>query len=258
MNDYMKYTIYKDVLARKRLARVVERVSAYAAKTKKDALKILDLGCGIGGMTFPLSYLGYRVVGVDIDPQSIEACHSKNTFPNATYLVGDIAVLDLREQFDVAVCSEVLEHSTHPEHLLETISKHLNPDGIAVITIPNGYCFHELVFSRLFRRLRITTLFHKLPNRVYRILTGRPDATLNICCGHVNFFTLNKFVRLLNKCGLYLADISNQSLGLFLDWKWLSPLSWLECKLADYAPHSIAGGWVFVATKVSKEQNDNG
>lgn len=257
--DYLRHSIYKDVLARKRLTRVVEQVSAYATETRKNGLKILDLGCGIGGITFPLSYLGYKVVGVDIDQQSIEACNSKNTFPDALYLVGDIAVLDLRKRFDVVICSEVLEHSTHPERLLHAISKHLNPDGIAIITVPNGYSFYELVFSRLFQKLKITTLFHKLPNRAYQALTGSPSPyhSLNIFCGHVQFFTLSGFTRLLNEYGLHLVNISNQSLGLFLDWKWLSPLRWLECKLADYAPHHIAGGWVFVIGKKDTEGERN-
>ena len=248
---YLQYTPYKDVLARKRLAAVVERVSRFARETQEYHLKILDLGCGIGGMTFPLSYLGHTVVGVDVDSQSIGDCNSKNTFPNATYQVGDIANLDLAEQFDVVICSEVLEHSSQPDLILQTIRRHLAPDGIAIVTIPNGYCFYELVFSRLFQKLGITTLFHRLPSRMYRALTGSPSPyhSLNIFCGHVQFFTLRRFTRLLGECGFQLLDIGNLSLGLFLDWKWLSPLRHLECKLADFVPHAVAGGWVFIIKK---------
>jgi len=249
MNDYLKYTFSKDAPARKRLTAIVKRLSAYTTMTGKDNPKILDLGCGIGGISFPLSYLGYRVVGIDVDPQSIDECIKENTFPDATFLVGDIAVLDLKEKFDIIICSEVLEHSPQPERLLRTIGKHLNPDGIAILTIPNGYSFHELVLSRLFRRLKITALFHKLPRGIYRMLTSRPDATLNVACSHVQFFTLNRFIKLLNESRLHLVDISNQNLGLFLDWRWLKPLSWLECKLADFVPHAIARGWILVIRK---------
>ena len=245
---YLQYTPYRDVLAHKRLAAVVERASRFAEETGKGCLRILDLGCGIGGMTFPLSYLGHTVVGVDIDSQSIEDCKSKNTFPNATYQVGDVATLDLSRQFDVVICSEVLEHSSQPHLILQTMKKHLDPDGIAIVTIPNGYCFYELVFGRLFQKLRITTLFHRLPPKMYRALTGSPSPyhSLNIFCGHVQFFTLRRFTRLLKGCGFQLLDIGNLGLGLFLDWKWLSPLRRLECKLAEFVPHSIAGVWVFV------------
>ncbi|MFC1903318.1 class I SAM-dependent methyltransferase [Chloroflexota bacterium] len=247
--QYLQYTLYKDVLARKRLTAVVERVSSYAKEVQKNRLKILDLGCGIGGMAFPLSYLGHTVVGVDVDSQSIEDCNSKNTFPNATYLVGDIANLDLLEPFDVVICSEVLEHSLEPNLILQTIKRHLTPDGIAIVTIPNGYCLYELVFSRLFQKLKITTLFHRLPPKMYRALTGSPSPyhSLNIFCGHVQFFTLRRFTRLIGECGFRLMEIVNLSLGLFLDWKWLSPLRRLECNLAGFVPNAVAGGWVFVA-----------
>jgi len=254
-DDYLRYSIYQDVLARKRLVAIVEQVSAYAAKTQKGNLKILDLGCGIGGTSFPLSHLGYQVVGIDIDARSIDECNKKNTFPTAAFLVADIAGLDLPERFDVVVCTEVIEHSAYPERLLETIHRHLEWDGISIITIPNGYSFYELVFSRLFQKLKITQLFHRLPNRVYQLLTGSPTPyhSLNIFCGHVQFFTLRKFKRLLKEGGLHLIDIENQSLGLFLDWKWLSPLRRLECKLADHVSHPIAGGWVLVINKSSKK-----
>lgn len=254
--ESLRYSPYNDVLARKRLGAVLRQVLAYDAKAEKDGITVLDLGCGIGGMTYPLSYLGYKVVGVDVDPQSIEACNGNNAFPNATYLASDIAGLDLGEQFDVVICCEVLEHSADPGQLIETIGRHLSQNSIAIITVPNGYSLYEIVFSRLFQRLRITTLFHRLPNRLYRAMTGSPSPyhSLNVFCGHVQFLTLKRCKKLLSNGGLYPVDISNQSLGLFLDWKWLSPLRWLECKLADLAPHFIAGGWVFVAEKGVKAQ----
>jgi len=254
--DYMQYTIYEDVLARERLRAIIDRVSAYAEAAHQAGLRILDLGCGIGGITFPLGYLGHNVVGVDVDSRSIEECNRRNTFPNATYLVGDIENLDLGEKFDVAICSEVLEHSPRPERILETIRKHLNPNGIAIVTVPNGYSFYELVFSRLFQKLGITVLFHKLPNKMYKALTGSPSPyhSLNIFCGHVQFFTFSRFKRLLSKCGFQVLDAGNLGMGLFLDWRWLRYLKRVECKLADFVPHFLAGLWVFVLSRSAAKQ----
>ncbi len=252
--DYLQYSLYRDVLAQKRLRLIVEQIQIFSHKTQKSNLKILDLGCGIGGITFPLSYLGHKVTGVDIDPQSIDNCTDRNTFPNATFFTADIANLQLNERFDVIVCSEVLEHSSYPEQLLNTINKHLEPHGIGIITIPHGYSFYEIMFSRLFQKVGITVLFHKLPPKMYRALTGSPSPyhSLNIFCGHVQFFTFKRFAKLLTNCEFRIVNIKNQSLGLFLDWNWLSLLRKAECKLADYVPNSIAGGWVVVVSK--KEQ----
>jgi len=249
--EYLQYTAYKDVLARKRLAVVVEQVLLHTRENEGNHIKVLDLGCGIGGMTFPLSSLGCQVVGVDIDSETIAECNGKNTFPNATYIAGDIATLRLQKEFNVVVCSEVLEHSPRPDLLLQTIRKHLAQDGIAIVTVPNGYCFYEIVFSRVFQRLRVLSLFHKLPKNVYTALTGSPSPyhSLNIFCNHLQFFSFGSFNRLLYECGFRIVDVSNLSLGLFLDWKWLSSLRRIECRMADFAPHLLAGGWVFVIQK---------
>lgn len=55
--------------------------------------RILDAGCGSGRTGGPLSGLGHRVVGVDVDPVLIAA--AREDFPAATWLVGDLAELSL-------------------------------------------------------------------------------------------------------------------------------------------------------------------
>ena len=247
--NYLKYSIYKDGLARKRLNRTMDLVSKQTqGQVDKKDITLLDLGCGVGGTSFPFCYMGYQVTGVDIDAKSAEECNNKNKFPNGRFIVGDITNLDLKKKFDVIICSEVIEHSETPDKILQVIGSHLKTNGIAVITTPNGYSFYEMLYSRLFQKIGITKLFHKLPNGAYRALTGSPTPyhSLNIFCGHVQFFTLKRLRKMFSSSGLEVVSIQNQSLGLFLDWKWVKPLRWLECKVADYVPHSIAGGWIFV------------
>ncbi len=247
--DYLEYSHYKDELAIRTLISVVEQVSMFARKIKKDSLRILDLGCGIGGISFPLSYLGHRITGVDIHSESIEWCKKNNTFSNAKYLAADGAILDLQEQFDVVICIGVLEHVPQPPLLLKTIEKYIGKNGITIINIPNGYSIYEILFSRICQRMRITKIFHKLPKKIYTALTGSdtPYHSLNIFCDHVQFFLFHRFKYLLTECGFELLDIVNVGLGLFLDWKCFRALKYLECKLANYVPHSLAGSWVFVA-----------
>ncbi len=69
---------------------------------------ILDAGCGTGRVGGRLAELGHRVVGVDLDPVLVEA--AKQDHPGSTWLVGDLAELDLpttgvTHRFDVAVCA---------------------------------------------------------------------------------------------------------------------------------------------------------
>ncbi|MFC1931504.1 class I SAM-dependent methyltransferase [Chloroflexota bacterium] len=245
---YLQHTVYRNLLQLRRLNLIVEQVLAYARSKQSDRLKILELGCGIGAISFPLSSLGYQVVGVDIDSSSISECNNRNSFPNARYLVADAETADLKEKFDVVIASEILEHCPHPYKVLETLGRHLRPDGIGIVTVPNGYCLSELIFSRLFQKIGIHSLFHKMPRRLYTLLTGSPTPyySLNVFCHHIHFFTLKRFLRLLSSHGFKISGVYNLDLGLLLDWNCLSALKRLECKLAESAPHAIAGGWVFV------------
>lgn len=70
--------------------------------------RVLDAGCGPGRVGGRLARLGHTVVGVDVDPVLIEAAQQDE--PGATWLVGDLAELDLAargvtEPFDVVVCA---------------------------------------------------------------------------------------------------------------------------------------------------------
>ncbi len=70
--------------------------------------RILDAGCGPGRVGGELAARGHDVVGVDVDPELIEA--AKKDFPEVAWLVGDLSELDLpaagiAEPFDLIVCT---------------------------------------------------------------------------------------------------------------------------------------------------------
>ncbi len=97
--------------------------------------RILDAGCGPGRVGGRLAVLGHHVVGVDIDPALIAAAEADH--PEATWLVGDIAELDLSargiaEPFDVIVSAgnvmTFLDPATR-RPTLERLAAHLAPGG---------------------------------------------------------------------------------------------------------------------------------
>lgn len=70
--------------------------------------RILDAGCGPGRHGGYLAQAGHDVVGVDVDPVLIAA--AEEDFPGPTWLVGDLAELDLptrgiTEGFDAILCA---------------------------------------------------------------------------------------------------------------------------------------------------------
>ena len=70
--------------------------------------RVLDAGCGPGRVGGRLAELGHEVVGVDLDPVLIAA--AEHDHPGPTWLVGDLAELDLSASgtqpgFDAVVCA---------------------------------------------------------------------------------------------------------------------------------------------------------
>ena len=109
-------------------ARFVDAVAPRAAR-------ILDAGCGPGRVGGALHALGHEVVGVDLDPELIEAAEAD--WPGPRWLVGDLVALDLPARevpggFDVVVCAGNVMAFIDPADrvaVLERLAAHLGGDG---------------------------------------------------------------------------------------------------------------------------------
>lgn len=106
--------------------------------------RVLDAGCGPGRHGGFLAEAGHEVVGVDVDPVLIAA--AKEDFPGPTWLVGDLAELDLpargiSEGFDAILCAgnvmTFLAPSTRRE-TLRRMARHLRAEGRAAIGFGAG------------------------------------------------------------------------------------------------------------------------
>ena len=115
--------------------------------------RLLDAGCGPGRVGAFLHECGHTVVGVDVDPALIDAANTDH--PGPTWLVGDLAELDLpaqgiAEPFDAIVCAgnvmTFLAASTR-RTVLERLRDHLAPEGRLVIGFGSGRAYE---FSEFF------------------------------------------------------------------------------------------------------------
>lgn len=113
--------------------------------------RVLDAGCGPGRLGGHLHRAGHTVVGVDVDAALIAAAEQDH--PGPTWLVGDLAELDLPARgiaagFDVIVCAgnvmTFLAPSTRRD-VLRGFDRHLGVDGRAVVGFGagRGYPFEE-------------------------------------------------------------------------------------------------------------------
>ena len=138
-------------LTRQRRLRISFILESIARFKNSRAATILDLGCGCGWMAPFLSPYG-KVTGIDFAPNSI-------TFAEQTYGSHGKFVLAQPNQtitkqlgissFDIVVSSEVIEHTVDQSAFLGEINSLLRPEGICILTTPNGNVWEE--FERKFK-----------------------------------------------------------------------------------------------------------
>ncbi|MGA8046813.1 MAG: class I SAM-dependent methyltransferase [Dermatophilaceae bacterium] len=129
--------------------------------------RLLDAGCGPGRHGGHLARLGHRVVGVDIDPALIAA--AREDHPGATWLVGDLAELDLaaqgeEEPFDGALVAGNVMDFIGEEHRAEAVRRvasHVRADGFVVIgcRLDRGFTPADLDAAAPAARLRLEHRF---------------------------------------------------------------------------------------------------
>jgi SAM-dependent methyltransferase len=96
--------------------------------------RILDAGCGPGRVGGYLARAGHDVTGVDLDPELIAAAVQDH--PGPSWLVGDLAELDLPGRFDVIVCAGNVMTFVAPDtrrEILRRMRAHLADAGRVVI-----------------------------------------------------------------------------------------------------------------------------
>lgn len=90
--------------------------------------RLLDLCCGTGRAAGAAAALGARAEGIDISPLMVAA--ARNSFPNASFDVGDAEAIPRRdEMYDSVICSFGLMHVGSPGAMFGEIARVLKPGG---------------------------------------------------------------------------------------------------------------------------------
>ena len=107
-------------------------------KSKEEKFSLLEIGTGSG---YFLSFIhsefpNASLSGIEYDHRLLETTTSKVPFENCKQ--GNAELFDFEgEKFDVIVSFQVIEHLYKPEEMLERVKRHLNQNGVFVMTTPN-------------------------------------------------------------------------------------------------------------------------
>ncbi|HKQ54154.1 MAG TPA: class I SAM-dependent methyltransferase [Pyrinomonadaceae bacterium] len=107
---------------------------------------ILDLGCGMGGLTTALALEGASVQPLDFNQDYCRITRLRGTRYGLRFSPVNAAGEDLPfadECFDLVICMDVLEHVADPEKLVAEISRCLKPGGLCQLTAINRFAFRD-------------------------------------------------------------------------------------------------------------------
>lgn len=114
------------------------------SNANKPGTKVLEFGCGVGGIAFDLARKGVQVVGIDISEEAVKkAENSKTDYDisdmNLRFIVMNAEKLDFEpESFDLIFGSAILHH-LEIEKSLHAIKNTLKKGGVAIFLEPLGH-----------------------------------------------------------------------------------------------------------------------
>ena len=126
-------------------------------------LKILDIGCGGGLLSEPIRKLGAEMTGIDASKNNIEAAklHSKKMDLEIKYIHCSPENLNFRNEFDVILNMEVVEHVEDINLFINKCSKLIKKNGIMFVATINknlkSYIFGIVGAEYILRWLPIGT-----------------------------------------------------------------------------------------------------
>ena len=126
-------------------------------------VKILDVGCGGGLLSEPMSRLGAEVTGIDASEKNINVAklHAKKSNLNIKYLCCSPENFITDTKFDVILNMEIVEHVEDVDFFLKSCSKLLKKGGIMFVATINktlkSYLFAIIGAEYIMRWLPIGT-----------------------------------------------------------------------------------------------------
>ena len=128
-------------------------------------IKLLDIGCGGGLLSEPLTRMGAIVTGADASENNIKTAllHAEKSHLNIEYLTTTAEALAVERPayYDVIINMEVIEHVADTQLFINSCFKMLKPQGIMIIATLNrtlkSYLFAIIGAEYILRWLPIGT-----------------------------------------------------------------------------------------------------
>lgn len=166
-------------------------ICGYIRDYLKSDMNVLELACGTGQLSFPLSDCTNSWTATDFSENMIKQAKRRGTTEKLSFCVADATALSYEnENFDCVVISNALHIMPEPEKAMQEIRRVLKKDGI--LYAPT-FLWAEKKSSGLRKRLMSITGFNWFIKR-----TGNASAIM--------YFGINDSKEFANKCSMELLE----------------------------------------------------
>lgn len=138
---------------------------------------VLDMGCGIGGLSIPAALMVKHIKGIDLNESYISICKKKareKGLVNVDFEKRSIFEVDEEGKYDIVLCSDVLEHIPDQDGVLEKMVFSLVDGGVFYLTTNNKYWPMEGHYGLLFLS------YQSREGALKRIIRRKKGAAYNI------------------------------------------------------------------------------
>ncbi|WP_241143688.1 class I SAM-dependent methyltransferase [Cognataquiflexum rubidum] len=142
----------------------------------ESPIKVLDYGAGWGDFLAVAKCIGVDVFGLEFDHRKIDFALRNGI------QCGDFAFIEKNAPYDIFMCNQVLEHLDKPIDALFKLRSLLKKGAIGYVSVPN------FPIDRVNEQIRLIEQ-GKLPSKDFDPL------------GHLNYFDVSSFRRVLNDTG---------------------------------------------------------
>jgi SAM-dependent methyltransferase len=191
-------------------------------------MRVLEIGCGEGGVLKAFVNIGCTGVGVEFDEPRIE--NAKIFMPeelatgSIRFVSKDIYQVDISNDleglFDIVVLKDVIEHIHDQQKLIGWMKKFLKPGGIIYFGFPPWYMpfggHQQMCHSRLGKMPYI----HLLPRRMYRwIMKKKKEPVEALMEIRDTGISIERFEKICKKEGYRIIGRQHYFLNPIYKWK---------------------------------------
>jgi len=115
-------------------ARTIARIQRFV----KAPARVLEVGVGSGSLLVALRDAGFDAQGCDLSPRVAEYVRTTLGMPMT---VGPVESVETTSKFDVVVMNHVVEHTSEPVKMLESVRRLARPGALFHVAVPNIACW---------------------------------------------------------------------------------------------------------------------